>query len=92
VGGTPEVVANGETGYLVPPGDPGAMSTKVVELLRDPDLRRRMGVASRERMSRQFTFEAQADAYLKLFERLIGERARVRRPALASRTRLPVRF
>ena len=38
VGGTPEVVADGETGFLVPPGSPTAIAAKVGELLRDPRL------------------------------------------------------
>ena len=67
VGGTPEVVADGETGYLVAPGEPEALASKVITLLREPLLRKRMGEAGRERMREMFSFEAQADAYLKLF-------------------------
>jgi glycosyltransferase involved in cell wall biosynthesis len=70
VGGTPEVVADGETGYLVPPGSPPAITEKVVALLRDPALRKWMGAAGRARMRDRFTFDAQAAAYLKLFASL----------------------
>jgi glycosyltransferase involved in cell wall biosynthesis len=71
VGGTPEVVADGETGSLVPPGDPAALAAKIDALLRDPALRSRMGDAGRKRMRDVFTFDAQASAYLKLFDTLI---------------------
>lgn len=70
VGGTPEVVADGETGFLVPPGRPEVLAAKVAELLRNSALRERMGVAGRARMRERFTFDAQADAYLKLFASL----------------------
>ena len=68
VGGTPEAIADGDTGFLVPPGDPHALAAKVGELLRSPLLRRRMGEAGRQRMRELFTFGAQAAAYLRLFE------------------------
>jgi glycosyltransferase involved in cell wall biosynthesis len=67
VGGTPEVVADGETGILVPPGEPTALAAKISELLRNPELRGRMGAAGRQRMRDHFTFEAQASAYSRLF-------------------------
>ncbi len=70
VGGTPEVVADGETGFLVPPGDPAALAATVTELLRVPDLRARLGAAARHRMRDHFTFDAQATAYLRLFRSL----------------------
>jgi glycosyltransferase involved in cell wall biosynthesis len=77
VGGTPEVVADGSTGFLVPSGDPAALAANVWELLRDPALRTRMGTAGRERMRTRFTFEAQAAAYLKLLHSLCSTPADV---------------
>jgi len=70
VGGTPEVVVDGMTGYLVPPGDPAALAERVSELLRDSTARARMSAAGRERMRAEFTFEAQATAYLGLLRSL----------------------
>jgi len=49
VGGIPAVVADGETGLLVPPGDVDALAAALDELLADPDRRLRMGAAARER-------------------------------------------
>jgi glycosyltransferase involved in cell wall biosynthesis len=70
VGGTPEVVADGENGYLVPPGDAAALAARLTDLLRDPARRAALGAAGRDRMHRLFTFDAQAAAYLDLFARL----------------------
>lgn len=75
VGGTPEAVADGVNGFLVPPGDAAAIAGKVSELLRDPALCAKFGAAGRERMREQFTFAAQAAAYLRLLHAL--------KPALA---------
>jgi glycosyltransferase involved in cell wall biosynthesis len=76
VGGTPEVVADNETGFLVPPGSPDAIAMKVGQLLRDPRLRTRMGSAGRERMRALFTFDAQAAAYLRLINTLCSAPAK----------------
>ncbi len=75
VGGVPEVIADGETGYVVPPRDPAALAEKLTRLLGDCDLRRTMGDAGRRRMRTQFTFESQAEGYLHLFDRLFGTMA-----------------
>ncbi len=68
VGGTPEVVVAGETGYLVPADDPAKLAERITQLLRDEELRHRMGRAGREHVRTNFTFEAQAQTYLRLFE------------------------
>jgi glycosyltransferase involved in cell wall biosynthesis len=49
VGGVPEVVEDGRHGLLVPPRDPRALGAALVELLRDPERRRRLGGAARAR-------------------------------------------
>ncbi|MFW6193864.1 MAG: glycosyltransferase, partial [Gemmatimonadota bacterium] len=73
VGGNPEVVVEGETGHLVPPGDLEAFADRVVELLRRPDLRRRMGEAGRRRVRTEFHLDRVADRYLRLYGELVGE-------------------
>ena len=75
VGGVPEIVADGETGTVVPPNDAAALAAAMAKLLGDGDLRRAMGDAGRWRMRTQFTFEAQADAYMKLLGQLLGASA-----------------
>ncbi|MBN9520099.1 glycosyltransferase family 4 protein [bacterium] len=70
VGGTPEVVVDDETGFLVRPGQPAELAAQLTRLLRDAGLRATLGAAGRERMQNLFTFDAQAAAYLDLFARL----------------------
>jgi glycosyltransferase involved in cell wall biosynthesis len=72
--GTPEVLHDGVTGYLVPAGDPAALAERILRLLADPGLRRRMGDAGGALVRRQFTFEAQARSYVDLFAELRPER------------------
>ena len=55
VGGVPEIVIDGETGLLVPPGEPETLAEALVRLLRDPDLRSRMGRAGRRRVEQRFS-------------------------------------
>jgi glycosyltransferase involved in cell wall biosynthesis len=76
VGGTPEVVADGETGLLVPSGRPERLAEALNRVLADEELRTRLGNAGRERMRAEFTFEAQAAKYAELFERLTRGRAK----------------
>ncbi|HYD41171.1 MAG TPA: glycosyltransferase [Anaeromyxobacter sp.] len=54
VGGTPEIVKDGETGFLVPPGAPAALARRMVDLLEDEALRRRLGDAARGLVEREF--------------------------------------
>ena len=49
IGGVPEAVADGETGLLVSPDDPAALTAAFARLISDPVLRRRLGEAGRSR-------------------------------------------
>jgi len=68
VGGTPEVISDGETGLLVPPGQPDAMADAILRLLQEDSTRTQYGEAGRKRMNERFTFAAQTSEYLRLFE------------------------
>ncbi len=74
VGGTPEVVRDGQTGWLVPPGKPVPFAERIQRLLKDRSARQRMGTAGREFMLSHFSFEAQAAAYVELVESLVASR------------------
>lgn len=56
-GGTPDVVKDGVTGFLVQHGDVEALANRLKQLLRDRELRRRMGTAGRRRVEEHYTFE-----------------------------------
>jgi glycosyltransferase involved in cell wall biosynthesis len=55
-GGTPDVIDDGETGFLVPFGDEAALERALERLLGDPALRREMGRAGRSRLESEFVF------------------------------------
>jgi len=54
LGGSLDQVVDGKTGYLVPPGDPGALAEKIRVLLENRELSRLMGEAGRERIRTHF--------------------------------------
>ncbi|MDP9194535.1 MAG: N-acetyl-alpha-D-glucosaminyl L-malate synthase BshA [Acidobacteriota bacterium] len=71
-GGLPEVIADGETGYLVPVGDTGAMAERGIEILRNDDLRRRMGKRAREVAVERFDELKIVPIYRAMYERVIN--------------------
>ncbi|MBX3744368.1 MAG: glycosyltransferase family 4 protein [Verrucomicrobiae bacterium] len=78
--GLGENVADGETGFVLPRRDPGAMAEAVRRLAEDPDLRLRMGRAGRTRVEQRFRIEDQLEAFDRFHRGPAGEeglRARV---------------
>ena len=73
VGGATDVVLDGETGLLVPPGDARALAGALCRLLDAPELGRRLGVAGLDRVVRQFSVAAMADAHATLYRELLEE-------------------
>jgi glycosyltransferase involved in cell wall biosynthesis len=73
VSGTKQVMIDGDTGLLVPPGDPGALGQAIVALLSDPARARAMGVAARRRVEVAFSAKKQAEEHMELYRR--AERA-----------------
>ena len=70
VGGIPEVVADGETGVLVPPGDAGALAAAIDALLAEPERAAELGVAGRRRVLERFGWRSVAERTAALYERL----------------------
>ncbi|HEY3329964.1 MAG TPA: glycosyltransferase family 4 protein [Capsulimonadaceae bacterium] len=58
VGGTPDIIKDGETGYLVPPGDPSALADRLERLIGDARLRRSMGDAARADAEERYDVKA----------------------------------
>jgi glycosyltransferase involved in cell wall biosynthesis len=75
VGGVPEVVEHGETGFLCPPCDHVQLAQRIVQLLSDPDLRRRLAAASRCRHRRLFGIERMVAETAAVFDRVAAHRA-----------------
>ncbi len=76
-GGLTDVVADGETGWLVPPEDADATADRMALLLANPDMARRLGANARRRATEAFGFDAFLDAYESAFASTI-DRARQR--------------
>jgi glycosyltransferase involved in cell wall biosynthesis/peptidoglycan/xylan/chitin deacetylase (PgdA/CDA1 family) len=71
VGGNPEVVVDGETGYLVASEDSAALADRILKLLDNPDLRKRMGEAGRSRAIEQFSVERMVARVIESYENLL---------------------
>ncbi|MCC6802351.1 MAG: glycosyltransferase family 4 protein [Anaerolineae bacterium] len=70
-GGPSETVADGETGFLVDPGDAESLAKRVILLLRDDDLRQRMGEAGRARVERLFSAATMASQFDSTLQSLL---------------------
>jgi hypothetical protein len=65
----PEVVVDGETGFLVAPHDPRALADRIVRLLKDPALRTQMGTAALTRARKRFTVERMVEGTVEVYAR-----------------------
>ncbi|HUZ81067.1 MAG TPA: glycosyltransferase [Gaiellaceae bacterium] len=89
VGGTPELVLDGETGLLVPPGDVEALTLALADVLGDADRARRLGEAARERARASFSASAMNERVLRMYE--LGSVKSWRSMANAAQTQADVR-
>jgi peptidoglycan/xylan/chitin deacetylase (PgdA/CDA1 family) len=87
VGGNPEVVEEGKTGYLVPPEDPESLAEALKKLVASPDLRRAMGKEGRKRVEAVFGVSRMVDRYEDLMKALVLRRNTRRGPGERFRTR-----
>jgi glycosyltransferase involved in cell wall biosynthesis len=71
-GAIPEVMVDGETGFLVPIRDHQAMAARIVQLLENPELRARMGQAALQRARDRFTVDRMVDATQAVYDSLFS--------------------
>jgi glycosyltransferase involved in cell wall biosynthesis len=76
VGGVPEMIHHGETGYLVPPKDPRQLANRLVSLLSSPQSARRMGLAGRRRVEAEFSLDRSVAAAQQALEDVVCSGAR----------------
>jgi glycosyltransferase involved in cell wall biosynthesis len=69
VGGNAELVSEGRTGHLVPPGDPAALATALAELMTEPRRSMTMGQQARDVAERQFSLQAMVARYQAVYDR-----------------------
>jgi glycosyltransferase involved in cell wall biosynthesis len=77
VGGVAELVRDGVTGFVVPPGDVDAFTGALERLLQNPDEAARMGAAARAEAERRFSVTRQVDDLVALWERCLAAPAEV---------------
>lgn len=70
VGSIPHVIADGETGFLCVPGDVAGFAARILELLRSPELRRKIGETASAWVRAHHSAEAMADQYVKVFDQV----------------------
>ena len=83
VGGNPELVADGETGWLVPSESPEAMSAAMAKSLTAPQQSRAYGTGGRRRIEAKFSLDAMVEQYAGLYDQLLAHRGRKHEADLA---------
>lgn len=68
VGGVPEIIENEVHGLLIPPESPATLSTAIIRLLKDPQLREQLGRAGQERVQTRFNFSELLASLRKMYE------------------------
>jgi glycosyltransferase involved in cell wall biosynthesis len=71
VGGVPEVVSDGETGLLVPPGDVDALTSALSFLVASPEHRARLSAAARKRIEERYAIDVFARAVQDVYDRIL---------------------
>lgn len=74
VGGIPEQIEDGKTGYLIPPGDTESMASTIIRLLEDEPLRMAMASAATESATSRFDQKDMARAYLDWYSFILEDR------------------
>jgi glycosyltransferase involved in cell wall biosynthesis len=86
MGGTPEMVAENETGLLVPPSDPAALAEALASLAADPALRSQMGEAGAARVEEFFTLAVMTDKVEAIYYQELAQAASWPYPNLRPRS------
>ncbi len=73
VGGIPEQVEHGVTGFLVPPGNAEAMASRIEQMLSDDKPRREMGAQAAKAARMRFNLEQQVNKYLHWYQEILEE-------------------
>jgi glycosyltransferase involved in cell wall biosynthesis len=71
-GGPEEIIVEGVNGFFHTPGDSRSLAERIVELVRNPELRKRLGEAGRKTAEERFDASKMADRLLAIYERALG--------------------
>ena len=72
VGGIPEAIEDGQSGILIPTGEPRAIAQACLLALRNPDLRRRMALAAQRVVASRFSAQGNAERILRVYRELVA--------------------
>jgi len=75
-GGIPEIIEDGVTGFVVEKRDTSAMASRILELVRDEALRRRMGEAGRQRVREKFLLRTNVAQVISMYGLNVGQASR----------------
>ncbi|MCP4588759.1 MAG: glycosyltransferase family 4 protein [Pseudoalteromonas sp.] len=73
VDGPSEVTIDGHTGFIVPKEDPNAASQVLINLIRDADLRKKIGIAGRQHVLENYTWNKSLDTMITAYENVLGK-------------------
>lgn len=74
VGGIPELVEDGVTGFLVPPKDPEALAVALQKLIDNPKMRQQMGGAGQKKAMQEFTLDRMLRETVRVYEEVLRDR------------------
>ncbi len=74
VGGVREAIIDGETGYVVPSGDAEQMAARIIQVLRDDELAKSMGIRNKASVGEKFSSERHLQNTLELYDELLSRR------------------
>ena len=71
VGGVPGVIEDGETGFLVPPSNPNMLANACLVLIKDPELRKRIGQAGYTHVQEKYGMDLMVNKTISLYQSLL---------------------
>lgn len=72
-GGSPDLIVEGESGFIVPPGEAQPIADRIIQLYNDRELHAQMSAAAHERIRKEFTVEKTARKTTALYEEMLAE-------------------
>lgn len=78
VGGNPEMIRDGENGFLVPVGDIGQLAERIGRLVEDPALAERLGQSAQVDAIEKYGMNNMVQAHMDLYERILADKATAR--------------
>jgi glycosyltransferase involved in cell wall biosynthesis len=80
IGGIPEQIEDGKTGFLFEMGNVGDLAKKIAKLAIDRDLRYRMGKTARGKIEREYSLASHCKGLLDIYSEVLGRDIRVEMP------------